>query len=249
MHLLRKLPPHPNFIPFDRVVLEDVEFRVIGFTTKYIPGGTLADADRKGPFRFDWLRQLTEVVDFLNLELGIMHQDIAPRNLLVDPGTENIVLFDFDWAANGKEYLLDNRDDVSGVAFTLYEIITNDTHLTSIPHWDRNIGMVQDIEWTCRRELDCDVSKFREFLNEWVASRTDRATERYLNAPKRLTWPGLPTPPDYSVPFELGRTKEGETVWRTGQRSRRIALEKGQYCFRWQRPPQCMSKKAKTSSQ
>ena len=40
---------------------------------------------------------------FLNLELGIMHQDIAPRNLLIDPGTDKIILFDFDWAANGKE--------------------------------------------------------------------------------------------------------------------------------------------------
>lgn len=40
MNLLSKLPPHPNIIPFDRVVLEDVESRVIGFTTKYIPGGT-----------------------------------------------------------------------------------------------------------------------------------------------------------------------------------------------------------------
>lgn len=248
MNLLSKLPPHPNIIPFDRIILEDVESRVIGFTTKYIPGGTLADADTatKRPFRFEWLQQLTQLVDFLNLELGIMHQDIAPRNLLVDPETDKIILFDFDWAASGKEYLMDNRDDVSGVAFTLYEIITNDTHLTSIPHWDRNIDMVQNVEWTCRRELDSDVSKFRNFLNEWIATRTDTATE-YLNALKRLTWPDLPTPPDYSVPFELGRTKEGETVWQTGQRSRRIALEKGQYCFRWQRPPQSRLKKTKDS--
>ncbi|CAI7578209.1 unnamed protein product [Penicillium discolor] len=109
-------------VPFDRVVLEDVESRVIGFTTKYISGGTLANADPKRPFRFEWLQQLTQVVDFLNLELGIMHQDIAPRNLLVDPETDKLLLFDFDWAANGKDYLLDGRDDVSSVVFTLYEI-------------------------------------------------------------------------------------------------------------------------------
>lgn len=47
--------------------------------------------------------------------------------------------------------------------------------------------MVQNIEWTCHRKLDSDVLKFRNFLNEWVATRTDRAMERYLNAPKRLT--------------------------------------------------------------
>jgi len=108
--------------------------------------------------------------------------------------------------------------------------------------------MVQDIEWTCRRELDSDVSKFRKFLNEWVAKRTDRAAEQH-NAPKLLTWPDLPTPPDYSVPFELGRTEKGETAWRTGERSRRVALKKGQYCFRWQRPPQSrLLKKAKDNS-
>lgn len=249
MNLLSKIPPHPNIVPFDRIVLEDVESRVVGFTTKYIPGGTLEDADPKMPFRFEWLQQLTRLVDFLNLELGIMHQDIAPRNLLVDPDTGKILLFDFDWAANEEEGLMDGRDDVSSVVFTLYEIITNDTHFTSIPHWERNIDMVQTIEWPCHRELDSDVSKFRNFLNEWVATRTDKAMERYLNAPKRPIWPDLPTPPDYSVPFELGRTKDGETVWRTGGRTRRTALEKGQYCFRWERPPQSrLLKKAKDTA-
>ncbi|KAH8429391.1 uncharacterized protein LDX57_007055 [Aspergillus melleus] len=238
MNLLSKMPPHPNILPFDSLVLEDVESRVIGLTSKYIPGGTLEDVDPKRPFRFKWLQQLTQVVDFLNLELGIMHQDIAPRNLLVDPETDNVVLFDFDWAANGKDGLLDGRDDVSSVVFTLYEIITNDRHLTSIPHWDRNIDMVLNIEWPVRRELDSDMSNFRNFLDNWVARRAESATEQCLSAPRRLTWPDLPGPPDYTVPFELGWTKEGETVWQTGERSRRIALAKGQYCFRWERPPQ-----------
>lgn len=157
-------------------------------------------------------------MDFLNLELGTMHQDIAPRNLPLGPETDKIILFDFDWAANGQDGLLDSRDDVSGVVFTLYGIITNDTHATSIPHWERNIDIVQNIERTCRRELDSDVSKFRNFLNEWIATKTDRATEQYFKAPKRLTWPDLLTPPDYSVPFELGFTEDGETVWQMGVR-------------------------------
>jgi len=93
LNLLKSLPPHQNIVPFDRVVLEDVESRVIGFTTKYIPGGTLDNS--KPPFLFEWI-QLTQLVDFLNLDLGIMHQDIAPRNLLIDPETQKILLFDFD---------------------------------------------------------------------------------------------------------------------------------------------------------
>jgi hypothetical protein len=64
-------------------------------------------------------------------------------------------------------------------------------------------------------------------------SKNRQAYGAILNAPKRLTWPSLPTPPDYSVPFEIGRTKEGEINWQTGVRTRIIALEKGQYCFRW----------------
>lgn len=241
LNLLKSLPPHPNILPFDRIVVEDRESRVIGFTTKYIPGGTLANP--KIPFRFEWLEQLTQVVDFLNLELGIMHQDIAPRNLLIDPCTRKIILFDFDRAASGKQRLYDGRDDVAGVVFTLYELITNDTSFSRIPHWDRHIDMVQSIsEWTSNRELDYEVSKFRNFLREWVATRrSDGDRERYLNAPHRFTWPDLPTAPDYSVPFEMGTTWDGKPNWITGHRSRATAMELGQYCFRWERPPQSRS--------
>lgn len=238
LNLLKNLPPHPNIVPFDRVVLEDEESRVIGFTTKYIPGGTLDDPEI--PFRFEWMQQLTSLVDFLNLELGIRHQDIAPRNLLIDPETHGIRLFDFDWAAHGNMRFSHDRDDVSGVVFTVYEIITNDTRFTSIPHSARNLDMVQGIqEWTCNRKLDADVSTFRNFLNAWIATRkSDCDFERYLNAPRRLTWPDLPTAPDYNVPFELGTSPDGEPIRTTGPRLRRVAMKEGQYCFRWERLPQ-----------
>ncbi|KAK0111175.1 hypothetical protein ONS95_001551 [Cadophora gregata] len=246
LNVVKSLPSHPNIVPFDSVVLEDVESRVIGFATKYIPGGTLDDP--KLPFRLEWLRQLTELVDFLNLDLGVMHQDIAPRNLLIDPDTQKLLLFDFDWAACGKQNLLDGRDDVTGVVFTLYELITGDTHFTSIPHWDRNVDDVQNkTEWICNRELDSDVLTFRTFLNEWVTTRKScDDMERYLSAPNRITLPNLPTPPDLGVPYECGTTADGETVWVTGHRIRRVALEKGQYVFRWQRPSQGQLRESKT---
>ncbi|GLI76143.1 hypothetical protein PoHVEF18_004414 [Penicillium ochrochloron] len=162
LNLLKSIPPHPNIVHFDRVVLEDVKSRVIGFTTKYISGGTLDKINL--PSRFEWLKQLTQLVDFLNLELGIMHQDIAPRNLLIDLDTHKIRLFGFDWAACGKKRLLDGRDDVAGVVFTIYELITNDRPFAGIPHRDRNIHTVQSLsEWTCNRELDSEVSTFGNF--------------------------------------------------------------------------------------
>lgn len=34
LNILKSLPPHSNIVPFDRVVLEDEESRVLGFTTK-----------------------------------------------------------------------------------------------------------------------------------------------------------------------------------------------------------------------
>ena len=80
-------------------------------------------------FRLEWLQQLTAVVDYLNLELGIIHQDIALRNLLIEPQTGNLQLFDFNWAAQvGQPGCNPFRDDVTGVVFTLYEIITHDEH-------------------------------------------------------------------------------------------------------------------------
>ncbi|KAH6706413.1 kinase-like domain-containing protein [Leptodontidium sp. MPI-SDFR-AT-0119] len=244
LNILKSLPSHPNILPFDRVVLEDVESRVIGFTTKYIPSGTLDKS--KLPFRFEWLRQLTQLVDFLNLDLGIMHQDIAARNLLIDPDTQKILLFDFNWATYRKRNLLDGRNDVTSVVFTLYELITGDTHFTSIPHWDRNRDMVQNIsEWICNRELDSDVSTFRNFLNEWVTTgRSGDDMERYLNAPNQLVLPDLTTSPDLSVPYKAGILTDGEMSWATGPRMRRNAMEMGQYVFRWERPPQSRLRKS-----
>lgn len=89
-------------------------------------------------------------------------------------------------------------------------------------------------QWTSHRELDSEMSKFRKFLNEWVATRrsnVDGDMKRYLNAPNRLALPDLPTAPEYTVPFEMG-TRDGKPVWRTGHRSRNTAMKLGQYCFR-----------------
>ena len=72
--------------------------------------------------------------------------------------------------------------------------------------------MVQSIsEWPCNRELDADVSVSRKFLNERAAKRkSDGDLGQYLNAPGQLKWPDLPTPLEYNVPYEVGRTSDGE---------------------------------------
>ncbi|KAM3532235.1 hypothetical protein NHJ13051_000221 [Beauveria bassiana] len=52
-----------------------------------------------------------------------MHQDIAARNLLIDE-KENLRIFDFDFSIMLHEHYTPERDDMKGVIFTLYEIIT-----------------------------------------------------------------------------------------------------------------------------
>lgn len=99
LQIWMRLPPHPNIAPFDRLVVDNLDGRdvLVGFTSRFIPGGTL-EADSTRVFKLRWLRQLLHVIDDLNLKYGIQHQDVAPRNLLVDPETDNLMIFDFNWA-------------------------------------------------------------------------------------------------------------------------------------------------------
>ena len=111
---------------------------MVGFTNNYVPGGNLEDNNTR-VFKLAWLEQLISVVDELNLEYGIAHQDIAPRNLLVDESTDSIMLFDFNFAARinnpspveGESYVED-RNDIKGVVFTTYESLP-ETVVSGVP--------------------------------------------------------------------------------------------------------------------
>lgn len=57
-----RMPPHPNIVPFDALVLDTVAGvdRVVGFTTRYIPGGTLHEHNDR-VFKLKYLEQLIKV--------------------------------------------------------------------------------------------------------------------------------------------------------------------------------------------
>jgi hypothetical protein len=96
MHVAARLPPHPNMVLLDRLVLDEMGgSRVVGFTMRYVPSESLATCWSKVRFKLKWLRELMQAVDDLNFRHGIIHQDIADRNLLVDPETDSILLIDF----------------------------------------------------------------------------------------------------------------------------------------------------------
>ena len=173
MNLWMRLPRHPNIVPFDRIVVEELEGRVVGFTNDYLPGGTLKENPSR-VFKLKWLRQLTQVVDDLNLRHGVAHQDIAPRNVLVDGSTDSLMLFDFNFAARinypspgeGESYVED-RNDVKGVIFTVYEIITRDNSLRNMPHEEQNLDDL-DMEWVKHAEVELDhpVASYQLMLRE-----------------------------------------------------------------------------------
>ncbi|EXF86228.1 hypothetical protein CFIO01_02287 [Colletotrichum fioriniae PJ7] len=176
MNLWMRLPRHPNIVPFDRLVVDELEGRVVGFTSVYIPGGTLED-NQSRVFKLKWFEQLTGVVDVLNLKHGIMHQDIAARNLLVDLLTDNLQLFDFNFSGRiGGIGCIENRNDVNGVIFTLYEIITRDDHFRQVPHEEQNPDDVQGLSaWPKHPvvQLDHPVLEYRSHLNRWVKKRRE----------------------------------------------------------------------------
>ena len=62
VNCLIRIPKHPNIVPFDSLVVDAVngEDKVVGFTTDFIPGGTVEDNVSR-VFKLKYLKQLTEV--------------------------------------------------------------------------------------------------------------------------------------------------------------------------------------------
>jgi hypothetical protein len=203
---------------------------VIGFTTPFMPGGTLVDLPKDEPFLFKWLEQLTSVVDFLNLELGIRHQDIDARNILLHEG--NILLFDFEQVSCRADHWRPYHD-VQMVYTFLFSYLSS-----------RKVYRVKDItdlqsmpEWPVGRKLDREMSDFRKHMDEWIEKRG--GVEAACNETKirsKIAWPKVQEAKDLPWPDQL--TKDGRFTYvpRAGYATRYEAIKKGQYVFRWERP-------------
>lgn len=244
MNLWMRLPKHPHIVPFDKIVVDELEGRFIGFTTVYIPGGTFQENQNR-TFKLKWLLQLISVVDELNLNLGISHQDIAPRNLLVEEQTDSLQVFDFNFSVRiGEPGYSKSRNDVDGVIFTMYEIISRDDTHRAVPHEEQNIAEIEGKDWTQHPgvQLDSPVSGFRQVLTEWSTRRraaTQMAT--YKEAPNFIDWPDTPQPPPTEFVFQstAGPITQLKVVWSW---ERKRMLEQGKPVLEWQRPPQSQLK-------
>lgn len=241
-NLWMRLPTHSNLVPFDRLVLDELHGHVVGFTSLYIPGGTISE-NKSRAFKLEWLRQLTSVIDDLNLKYGIAHQDVSSRNLLIDPKTDALMLFDFNYSGQigGIGYGKD-RDDVKGVIFTLYEIITRDMHFRDVPYYEQNPADVQGLEeWVQHPDvkLDHSVSEYRSVLNDWVDKRRNgRQISHYTEAPEYIDWPDFPAPPPKDTVFSDSKGNSTIVTAVVLNDMRRDEREKGIAVLNWERPAQ-----------
>ena len=229
---------HPHIVPFDSVVLDAHTGAIVGFTTRYIPGGNLRETNATmRPFRLRWLRQLLSVVDDPNYRYGMMHQDIAPRNLVVDE-TDNLRIFDFNYSIMIEKHYSPERDDAKGVIFTLYEIITLDEHFRDVPHAEQNAEALLKMTWEKHPDvkLDAEVEAFRAVLDSWLAERKARGFFKPQDSWVR--WPvPMPEPPAVAMPTY---SREGKLTG-TEMRSARVVGRKdlvvmGQPYWNWERP-------------
>ncbi|KAK4176843.1 kinase-like domain-containing protein [Triangularia setosa] len=249
MNCTLRIPSHPNIVPIDRLVVDSATpggpEKVVGFTTPFITGGTIQDNVSR-VFKLKHLRQLLTTIDYLNLRLGIVHGDIRTWNLLIDPETDNLKVFDFNMGAKlgweGDKDHLDmfgydkDRNDVKLAVFTLYEIITRDVSFCdeNEPE-DLDIAMVLDQDkWekhpdACLEE-GVAVSEYRRLLEEWVSARksTENEITHYKQAPEFIDWPGLPEFP--LVEFVGSMTRRASQM-------RSAMIRRGEQFIKWQRPP------------
>ena len=241
MSLWIRLPEHPNIVPFDRIVVDELDGRIVGFTTTYISGGTLKDNQTR-KFKLKWLKELIGVIDDLNLKFGVSHQDVAPRNLLINEETDSLMLFDFNYSACiGIEGYVEERNDVKGVYFTMYEIITRDMEPRSIRYDHQHLSSIMQKEWMKHPdvELDHPVSEFRKVLTDWFVKRDiGKIITINSEAPISLNWPALPSP----TLFEPGDYYVSGGKWPpmtlNSFRRKEWGNREGYKILDWQRPPQ-----------
>lgn len=94
IQILAALSGHGHVVPMRHLVVHEHSGGVVGFTMPFIPGGSLDATRTSRTFKLKWAKQLFQVLDDLNLEYGIDHRDVRPRNIMVDPETDNLVLID-----------------------------------------------------------------------------------------------------------------------------------------------------------
>jgi serine/threonine protein kinase len=250
IQILARLPPHPNLLPIDSLVVEEVRgIGVVGFTVPYILNGILSPS-RNQLFKLKWLIQLTRIVDDLHFRFGIAHRAITRQNILINPETDDLVLSNFsrsvslDWGLgtcsnNGNEWsdYPAVREDVKGVMFTLYGIVTR--HLR--PDWSLDFAQEMDIierrKWIRHTDvaLDHSVDVFYDTLMGWATGR--KTNVPLLSHVDPAIWPLRWEPPPRSDFASLEELRNGPLETSGAHWHRSAARLAGREVVSWERPP------------
>ncbi|TKX24844.1 protein kinase domain-containing protein 16 [Elsinoe australis] len=239
LHLWKGLPKHPLIAEFDRVVIDEVESRVVGFTAAYVSGGTIQHNPPR-LFKFKWLEQLIEVVDDLNLKYGILHRDIHPRNIMIESESDSIKIIDFnfsEWIGEYRGHDIDRREDTVGAAFSLYEIITRDDSFRSDTFYYPDVATVMSMKtWEAHRDvkLDRPIEDFRRRLADWLAERSKKPVKHFTECLEHI-----PKPPETPKSDKQSRKRklveDDNSVDQLTTREP-VQSENGSHLVKWDRP-------------
>ncbi|KAL9561894.1 hypothetical protein ACKAV7_013817 [Fusarium commune] len=143
-----------------------------------------------------------------------------------------------------RTWLQRGANDIKGVIFTIYEIITRDETLRAVRHEEQNVLEIEQKDWVQHPDVQLDhpVSEFRKALREWSEKRRrGKQITAYKDAPNFIDWPDTPQPPtsERVVYYDGKPTTELKVLWST---ERKRLLEQGKTVLNWQRLPQCKLK-------
>ncbi|TQV98221.1 Protein kinase-like domain [Cordyceps javanica] len=134
-----------------------------------------------------------------------MHQDISPRNLVINEA-DDLCIFDFGYSIMIDKHYTPDHDNLKGVIFTLYEMITLDEHFREVPHKEQDAEALFQLPWVKHPDvkLDHKVQDFRDELDKWIAKRK---TREFRLEDSSVQWPWMPPEPLAPSPV-FGRTGE-----------------------------------------
>lgn len=234
LHILRALRGRHSFVQFHRAVIDDIQPRLLGFTVLYIPGPNMASPTIT-KFPYQWLRSLTEAIDYLNLDLGVAHQDVAPRNVIIDERINEPVLMDFDVACKiGNPNLRTDRNDVNGMVFLFYETVTRDTQFSDDGFNPDAAKIIESkLSWPVHLTLEDEnggIEGYRKYLMDWVTRRRSQSGEDRRTGDPGLNWEPMRPPTPFVRTMSDGRQIQS-------RQDRQDAIEKGDYFVDWERRP------------
>ena len=196
LNVMLRLPQQSSdFLHVDRLIVDENDpTRVVGFATPYVPGADLGRNWQDRPFKIKWMRQLMRAVDDLNLQLGIVHQDLAGRNFLLNSGTDELVLCDFHLAKRYYDTRNPEMDDVKGLVLAVHDLITHDDRYFAKGLWELNEKELtsrfpEDWQKHDKVLLDegLDVQDYYDELMAWANQR--RSAGLGERPAKQIDWP------------------------------------------------------------